>query len=418
MSRNRKAPASGWELAARLCENLMTAREKAGTALDRYANRLSCVERRHCQRLFFGAVRHQRLIDTTVAKLVSRSPRRGLRGLLFVAMGELLESPAERYPQIIDFWVGKTRQQLSRGEAGLANAVLRRAPQVWDAVAESGDWGLRHSHPAWLVGRWQRQFGEAVTLALLEHNQQPAEVFFRLRGDWPELPPGCEVTAWPGFVRWVGGDWAVMQDLLAQGRLYAQDPGTRLAPGLLAVQSGERVLDLCAAPGGKSLLLADAMGRGELVAVDQPGPRLAQLEENLQKLSTREGFSAKLVAADVRTLDPAVLGLFDAVLLDAPCTNTGVLRRRPDAKWRLTEDSVAEMSTLQLELLQVAARLVRPGGRLVYSTCSIEAEENTGVVQTFLANESGFRLAGESHSLPHLTGHDGAGAFRLERVDC
>lgn len=419
MSKSRKTPSASWELAARLCEIPTSGLGKAETILDQYVKSICSRDRRHCQRLFYASVRHARLIDTTVRTLVARPPRSRLAGLLRAALADILESRDDKYAQVVDFWVGKTREVLSKGEAGLVNAVLRRAPAYWASPEVADHPALRLSHPEWLAQGWATAYGQEAAEALMEWNQQPAEVFLRMRVPMDTLPAGCITTAWSGFLKWTGeGDWAEIEALLAQGAVYAQDPGTRLAPALLNVQLGEQVLDLCAAPGGKSLLLAEALGEddsGLLVCVDVPGSRINQLDENLRKLASTGGPDIQLLAADLRDLKPEDTGLFDAVLLDAPCSNTGVIRRRPDVKWRLGPASVGEMAALQGVLLTKAAELLRPGGRMVYSTCSIEPDENEAVVAAFLKAHPGFILeSGQTHR-PSMTGHDGAGCFLLSK---
>ena len=215
---------------------------------------------------------------------------------------------------------------------------------------------------------------------------------------------------------------AEIDPLLKGGKLYLQDPGTRLAVELLAPQAGEAVLDLCAAPGGKSLLIADAMKTGRLVSMDLPNARIDRLKENLSRVT---GVEVALVQADVG--DGAVAALrehklpeaYDAVLIDVPCSNTGVMRHRADVKWRLQAGDFKKHPKQQLALLHAAARLVAPGGRLVYSTCSIDTEENEAVVKEFFNSRAGgpFKLEKSVQSLPWETGHDGAGAFLLRRVN-
>jgi 16S rRNA (cytosine967-C5)-methyltransferase len=190
------------------------------------------------------------------------------------------------------------------------------------------------------------------------------------------------------------------------------------------------VLDVCAAPGGKSLMIADAMlaqtgatppaKPSRVIAMDLPGERIARLKENL---SRAEGVEVALVQADVAkdgflALDACQLPTsYDAVLLDVPCTNSGVMRHRVDVKWRLQEGDFHKHGRQQLALLHAAARLVAPGGRLVYSTCSIDPEENESVVKTFFDSRAGgpFTLEAKSLSQPWVTGHDGAAAFLLRK---
>jgi len=267
---------------------------------------------------------------------------------------------------------------------------------------------------------WQAQFGPAATRSLLEWNQTPAPVHGRWRGPG-EPPPFLQPTAWPGFLRVPSGHWAEVEPLLAAGQLYLQDPSTRLPVELLAPQTGETLLDLCAAPGGKSLLIADQMTAGRLVALDQPGTRLERLKENL---SRTRGVDVALVQADLLGQPALVLRehrlpeSYDGVLLDVPCSNTGVMRHRVDVKWRLQPGDFRKHPAQQLSLLHAAARLVRPGGRLVYSTCSIDAEENEHVVRAFLAGKAGgpFSLEKSVVSQPWVAGHDGGGAFLLRKA--
>lgn len=419
VDKNQNNPTAGWELAARLCGEYPKALGKAEALLDRYVNKISIAERKRCQFLFFGAVRHWILLSHTVKTLVSREPKPRLRGLLIAALVDLLLAEQEKVPKVTDFWVGKTRQKLSRGEGGLVNAVLRKAPALWKEIEESGDFALRYSHPAWLVKKWIEIHGLENTERLLSWNQSPAEVFLRIRNDALNEIPGCVETQWPDFRRYGGkGDWDKIWALLNEGKIYAQDPSTRIAPALLEVQPGQRVLDLCASPGGKALILAEALGdevSGELVCVDLPGPRIKQLDENLGKLASDSGPSIQLIATDALKIDAEAAGQFDAILIDAPCTNTGVLRRRADAKLRLKPDSITDMADLQLKLLTKAAGLLHPGGKIVHSTCSIEPEENELLVTRFLDQHGDFALLKSAVSFPWETNHDGGGAFLLQR---
>jgi 16S rRNA (cytosine967-C5)-methyltransferase len=197
-----------------------------------------------------------------------------------------------------------------------------------------------------------------------------------------------------------------------------QDPATRCAPDLLAPQPGEVLLDLGAAPGGKTLQIADRMGEGRVVAFDLPGDRLIRLRENLAQ---RRGADCALAEGDLlagpeealaRQGEPAS---YAGVLLDAPCTNTGVMRHRVDVKWRLQNGDFARHARQQGALLRAAAALVAPGGRLVYSTCSLDPEENERVVDAFLARRPDFRLEAQILARPWAQRHDGVGAFRLRR---
>jgi 16S rRNA (cytosine967-C5)-methyltransferase len=241
------------------------------------------------------------------------------------------------------------------------------------------------------------------------------------------VPEFLAPTKWAGFYEVKAGKWDEVRRLANEGALYLQDPSTRLCVELLAPQAGETILDACAAPGGKSLFIADVMKTGKVVALDEPvAPgksdiRLVRLKENLARAPA--GVEVALVQADLRSAGSVYyrnLSLpesYDAVLLDAPCSNTGVMRHRIDVKWRLQDGDFARHGQQQLELLHAAARLVRPGGRLVYSTCSIDADENESVIKGFFDSRAGgpFKLEKQILATPWTDGHDGAGAFLLRK---
>jgi 16S rRNA (cytosine967-C5)-methyltransferase len=328
--------------------------------------------------------------------------------------------------KIVHHAVEQTKTLASPAEARLVNAVVRKLAAALDSLPPAAPppdvLAEYFSHPEWLVRAWLAQFGAESTRALLEWNQQPAIVYARWRAADEAPPAFLSPTKWPGFFAVESGHWAEIDPLLKGGKLYLQDPGTRLAVELLAPQAGEAVLDLCAAPGGKSLLIADAMKTGRLVSMDLPNARIDRLKENLSRVT---GVEVALVQADVG--DGAVAALrehklpeaYDAVLIDVPCSNTGVMRHRADVKWRLQAGDFKKHPKQQLALLHAAARLVAPGGRLVYSTCSIDTEENEAVVKEFFNSRAGgpFKLEKSVQSVPWVTGHDGAGAFLLRRVN-
>jgi len=211
-------------------------------------------------------------------------------------------------------------------------------------------------------------------------------------------------ASFPDFFRVTG---APNPDWLREGLIYIQDPSTSLACRLLDPKPGEEILDACAAPGGKTALLAALMNNeGRITATDNSPPRLEQLRENLQRLAVAN--------TDVRLADWSVPGTaenfpkFDAILLDVPCSNSGVMRRRVDVRWRIQERDLARQATSQSALLDTAAKLLKPGGRLVYSTCSIDRAENEAVVES-----STLKIERSVSSLPWRDGFDGAFAALL-----
>jgi len=455
-----------WAAAVRLIARWLDRRERVDELLAGLPATLKGAERARCQHLVFGVIRHFGRLEAEVGRLVSHPPRFPTRAVLFVAGFELIEAIGEpaadgRGAKIVHHAVEQAKHLASPAEAGLVNAVVRKlagvlVDQVPAKLADADTLAEYFSHPAWLVRRWLTQFGTDRTRQLLEWNQQPASVYARWRGavskasirggaatsGSPEerdegvasptaasMPPvWLKPTQWPGYFEVPSGRWSEVEPLLKAGKLYLQDPGTRFAVELLAPKAGETVLDACAAPGGKSLLIADTMRgggtpptsspAGRVIALDLPGPRIDRLKENLARA---DGVEVALVQADLivdgfKSLDDHRLPTsFAAVLLDVPCSNTGVMRHRVDVKWRLQENDFRKHATQQLALLHAAARLVAPGGRLVYSTCSIDPAENENVIKAFFDSRAGgpFKREQGVLSFPWDSGHDGAGAFLL-----
>lgn len=430
---------AAWPAAAQLVARWLERRERIDALFDTLPGKLSGTDRARCQHLVFGVVRHASRLEQELAKLIAHPPRYATRAVLYVAGFELIEAEGEHadkglVAKIVHHAVDQAKVLASPAEARLVNAVVRKLATALHAqlapnrLAAAPVLAAYYSHPEWLVQRWLTNFGAEHTRTLLMWNQSPAPVYARWRDYTAPAPEFLKATAWIGFYEVPSGRWSEVEPLLKKGKLYLQDPGTRLAVELLAPQTGETVLDVCAAPGGKSLMIADAMLAGtaqpgkpsRVIAMDLPGERIARLKENL---SRAEGVEVALVQADVAkdgyaALDACKLPTtFDAVLLDVPCTNSGVMRHRVDVKWRLQEGDFHKHGRQQLELLHAAARLVAPGGRLVYSTCSIDPEENESVVKAFFDSRAGgpFTLESKSLSQPWVTGHDGAGAFLLRK---
>ena len=449
-----------WPAAARLLARWLDRHERVDELLETLPPGLSGVERARCQHLVFGVVRHFGRLDAALRRLVPHAPRFPTRAVLLVAGFELLEGAAGPVEdglvaKIVHHAVEQAKGLTSPAEARLVNAVVRKlAPVLAEPappkLATAEVLAEYFSHPEWLLRRWLLTFGAEATRKLLEWNQQPAPVYARWRSTFATaaegaapgataMPTWLKATAWPGFFEVAPGHWPEVEALLRHGDLYLQDPATRLAVELLAPQRGESVLDLCAAPGGKSLLIADALAAGgtggesagRVVALDLPpvtaegtvarsAPRLERLKENLSRV---RGADVALVLADVQRGAAPLLRehnlpeMFPAVLIDVPCSNTGVMRHRVDVKWRLQDTDIAKHGRQQLALLHAAARLVAPGGRLVYSTCSLEPEENDQVVRAFFDSRAGgpFKLERSVQSFPWVTGHDGAGAFLLRK---
>ncbi len=303
---------------------------------------------------------------------------------------------------------------------GLVNGVLRsavaRRAEFEDEVSRL-PLGVRYSVPDWLVQRWCAEFGEQEAEKMLAWNVQTPPVYARINPlNPPEISDDWQALVdIPGWYRLPAG--GLPMEELKNGRIYVADPSTRHSVRLLAPQPGERVLDACAAPGGKSVaMLGATLGNIELLATDAEEHRLPQLRENLQRAGGR---NIAVQLHDWSCPCPQQWqGRFDAVLLDVPCSNSGVLQRRVDARWRLQPTEFERLADLQLQIICCAAAAVRPGGRLVYSTCSIDRQEDRAVVDAFLSTHTDFRLEEDYLALPHREQADGAYAALLVKREC
>ena len=418
-----------WSPAVRLIARWLDLRERIDVLLEALPPGMEGAERGRCQHLVFGVVRNYSRIESVLGTLVAHPPRFVTRAVLYVAAFELIESAgAHAEPgqaaKIVHHAVERTKEIASPAEARLVNAVVRKLASILPAqqapgpIAPAEALASYFSHPEWLVRRWLTDFGAAPTRRLLEWNQAPATLHARWRDPGKPVPEWLQPTEWKGFYAVASGHWPEVGPLLRSGSLYLQDPATRIAVDLLAPVAGETVLDLCAAPGGKSLLIVDALVTGRIVAMDLPASRIDRLKENLSRTA---GVGAALVQADLLEGGAKALkehGLpaeYAAILIDVPCSNTGVMRHRVDVKWRLQEADFAKHARQQTALLSMASRLLAPGGRLVYSTCSIDAVENEGVIKAFLDRNRGLSLKKSTIAVPWIDRHDGAAAFLLQR---
>lgn len=386
----------------------------AETLVERHAQRrmLSAADRGLLQAILFGVLRHRRLIDHWIGELRKGKLDPETRDLLRVGLCQILLLGIPDHAA-----VNETVESGKANVRGLANAVLRRAissrKRLMEETAELPP-AVRHSHPDWLFNRWKKQFGKKEAIALMEWNNRPAETFLRINplADRSGEIPGEPVAGAAGFFRI---DGPPPSDLLAAGAVYVQDPATRHAVELLAPRAGEHVLDACAAPGGKAFLIAAAMGGADtLTCTDSNAKRLPRLHDNLRRLHAGV---ANVESHDWTQPAPAKWqGAFDAILLDVPCSNTGVIRRRVDVRWRLQPQDIEHIAVTQRRILENALPCLKPGGRIVYSTCSIEPAENEDLVDAFLRDHPGCTLAGSCNSLPFRDGTDGAYAAMIVKT--
>jgi len=380
----------------------------AETLIDRHAHRrmLSSQDRGLLQAILFGVLRHRRLIDHWIGKLRDGKLDPETRDVLRVGLCQLLILGLPDHAA-----VNETVEAGKSSVRPLINAVLRRSIVARTRLLDVAELppAVVHSHPDWLYNRWRSEFGKAETLALMEWNNAPAETFFRINPLAPDSKtdadlPGTAVANAPGFYHLQG---SIPNTLLHSGHIYIQDPATRHSVDLLAPKPGERILDACAAPGGKAFLIAAALGSADqLVCTDSNEKRIPRLVENLERLHA--GNAETEVHDWTKPAPEKWHGAFDAILLDVPCSNTGVIRRRVDVRWRLQLPDIEKLVITQRKILENAVLCLKPGGRIVYSTCSIERSENQAQVEAFLADHPELELVETRDALPFRDKTDGA----------
>lgn len=422
------------QIAARVLSQRLTSGEYTENLLESAlaAARLSPADRGLCHELVCGVVRWQAALDGLVARKTTpgRSQRLALQNLLRLGLYQIFW--LDRIPPhaAVHETVELAKRTGYGQQAGFLNAILRgylrEAESVKKILADlkTSQPALGWSHPEWLVARWQQRFGEANALKLLEWNNTPPKTFARvntLKTDAARLVERwrAEGVDYDFFTRdWTGENLAFeLKSFPAlptlgsfrDGWFYLQDPSTLLAPVLLAPLPGETVWDVCAAPGGKTVFLAQLMNNeGQIIASDLDPIRLKRVRENCARLGVT---NVELVEnSKFKTQNSK----FGKILIDAPCSNTGVLRRRVDLRWRVSPEEIARLRRTQLDLLHQAAARLQSGGVLIYSTCSLEPEENSEVVREFLAAHPAFKLETERQLLPFADGVDGAYVAKLK----
>jgi len=382
------------------------------TALEREP--LSQLDRAFFMETFFGVLRNLSRLDFLIGQLRDGSIDPETRAILRLGLYQIFHMRTAAHAA-----VNETVNLTTRAR-GLVNAILRRAlreqPALEAALAQAGP-AIATSHPAFLLARWDAAFGPEATARLCAWNNQPAEV--HVRANELRLPLAELLRSLPGTQPSPAHPLAIRVDQLpfpaiAQGHCYVQDPSTLMACDLLAPQPGETVLDACAAPGGKTTYLAQLMrDEGRIIACDLYESRVARLRENLARLGVT---NTQAIRHDCMQAGPPLApASFDRILVDAPCSNTGVIRRRVDVRWRLTDEDFLRMPAQQLALVKRTATLLKPGGTLVYSTCSLEAEENEQVVERAVAAVPGLRFLESRRLLPFADGVDGAFAAKFTR---
>lgn len=381
----------------------------AETLVAREAAALSSADRALVLAIVLGTLRNMRWLEHLSKSLRSTPMEDTAHWLVMLGLCQLfILGQAEHAAVCETVSVAPARLR------GLVNGILRNAVRrraEFESARGSLPLGVRYSSPDWLVKRWVAEFGAEETEQMLAWNVQAPPVYVRLNPLRPmEIP--AEWVPLPHAQGWYRLPSGIPTAALQNGCVYVADPSTRYCVELLQPQAGEKILDACAAPGGKSAaMLAATGGQIRLLATDSAEHRLPQLKQNLERAG---GVSVEVACHDwSKPCPPEMLGAFDAVLLDVPCSNSGVLQRRVDARWRLSAQEIERLAQLQASILECACAAVRPGGRLVYSTCSIDGQEDRGVVDAFLARHPEFSLERDYLALPHREQSDGAYAALL-----
>jgi len=377
---------------------------------------LSTSDRGFAFELFYGVLRNLSLLDFWIGCLRPGKVDDEVRDTLRLGLYQLLRIGTAEHAAVNES-VSLVRPRART----VINGVLRTAARQREELlqrARSQPLSVRESHPEFLVSRWQKRFGPEPTASLCRWDNEPPPIYARVneleinREQFVHRYPEAEVCPkWPGFVQFA----AVPSEPISRGHCYIQDPSTIMACRLLDPKPGEKILDACAAPGGKTIYLAQLMkNQGSIIACDREPKRLATLNENVTRMrvgivrAVPHDWRAERVPLEIESAGP-----FDRILLDTPCTNTGVIRRRVDVRWRLQRDDFVRMQGQQLEIGRGLVRLLKPGGVLVYSTCSLELEENEAVVDRLVSEMSEARLVEKRFTSPFQDNCDGAFAAKM-----
>jgi 16S rRNA (cytosine967-C5)-methyltransferase len=355
-------------------------------------------DRAFVQELVYTTIRRFRPLRRVLGELLKTWPKGELEALLYVGAAQLLYLPGIPDFAAVHETVEAAKACENPSIAKVVNAVLRNIVRQREALlarVAAAPLAERESFPTEIVRRWTVRFGEEGAARLAQWHNEPAETYLAYPDRFEKLPRAQRVDQVEGY---------------AQGAFIVQDPATALAVSLVAPQPGERILDACAAPGGKTVQLA---WRGAAVTACEVNPkRRRKLVENL----SRTQLSAQVKVVDSLAAAAAEMpGGYDKVLVDAPCSNTGVFRRRPDARWNWSVEKLAALVALQREILDQAAACVAPGGLLVYSTCSNEEEENVRQAADFLSRHPAFEQLDARESIPFETDMDGAFAVQFRK---
>lgn len=395
--------------------------------LPRWQEQVSAQDRPLLQELCYGVLRWYTRLDALALQLLQKpfkTKDTDVHALILLGLYQLIYLRVPDHAAV-SATVDATAALKKPWARGLVNAVLRNFQRQSEAllIALDDDPVSRWAHPHWLIEKLRAAYPEQWQSILEANNQHPPLVLrinhAKVRRDnylQRLLALGIEAEPTPhsedGLILARPVDVESLPGF-ADGEVSVQDSAAQLAAELLNAQPGEHILDACAAPGGKTALMAELMcNEGRIFACDASAARLTRLRDNLTRMRVR---NAQVVHYDLLSGQPPPFGpiQFDRILLDVPCSNTGVMRRRVDVRWRLEEIHFAELAVTQIKLVEAALHLLKPGGSLVYSTCSIDPDENQHVLRAILAAHPELEMIESRLIFPPKEQMDGAYAARL-----
>lgn len=409
--------------------------------IPQYTEALSSEEQGLCKAICFGVCRHYRTLSININNLLEKPLRNkdyDVYALLLIGAYQLDKMRTPEYAAI-DGCVAASKNLKKDWAKGLINAVLRKY-QTLETKASEEDEKAATEHPDWLIGKIRKMWPEQCETIFSENNQEPP-LCLRINEKQTSREAYCEILEEEG-INFVLGKLSESAIYLPEkgvnitelpyfdeGYFSVQDEAPQLAAFLLDAQAGHTVLDACAAPGGKTChILEHSPEVASVTAVDMDDNRLARVEENLERLQ----LEAQCIASDILAIDHWFDGqAFDKILADVPCSATGVIRRHPDIKWLRKPDDIQQLASLQLEILTTLWQCLKPGGQLLYATCSVLTQENQKVIKAFLEQETSAKCLTIDRELgasaiqcdlgvqlfPQANGHDGFYYALLQKSD-
>ena len=381
---------------------------------------LAAKDRAFVTEIVQGVVRWKRLLEWVIKQNAKHIPPPLLKSFLLTGLYQLLMMENMADYAAVNETVAAAKIKFAPRQSDFVNAVLRRAIRDKVKILAEIDTlppGIRYSHPDLMVHRWTKTYGPGEALRLCAWNNTRPDIFVRINNLMPANQIHALVAQWTqagilpakGHPHYFSVPHGIkIEDLpgYAEGMFLVTDPFAAHAIELLDPQPGENILDACAAPGGKTFLIAERMrGQGKLCAFDASEDRIRIMKTNLQRLRISDFIEAG--KENILAISPDDCREFDRILADVPCSNTGVIRRKPDIRWRFSMKNLKLLINIQKKMLDRLAPRLKTGGTLVYSTCSLEPEENQTQIRAWLKANPAFQLVSERKYFPPRDGTDG-----------